>query len=205
MVDFGSFLPERPYEKMVLDILRPGDISTHFYRVPAPLLDESGRVRSYLLDARNRGVKFDVGHGGGSFYFKYAVPMVEQGFWPDSISTDLHSNSIHGSAADMLNIMSKFLAMGIPLREVIRQSTTNPATLVKRSQLGQIGIGADADLAVLRLETGRFGFLDVRRGRIEGTERLRCELTVRAGEVVFDFNGRMGADWRTAKINYPTQ
>jgi dihydroorotase len=205
MVDFGSFLPERPYEKMVLDILRPGDISTHFYRVPAPLLDESGKVRSYLTDARKRGVKFDVGHGGGSFYFKYAVPMVEQGFWPDSISTDLHSNSIHGSAADMLNVMSKFLAMGIPLREVIRQSTTNPATLVKRAQLGQIGVGADADLAVLRLETGRFGFLDVRRGRIEGTERLRCELTVRAGEVVFDSNGRMGTDWRTAKINYPTQ
>ena len=90
MVDFGYFLAERPYETMISDILRPGDMSTHFYRWPAPLLDESGKPRQYLLLARERGVKFDVGHGGGSFHFRNAVPMVREGFYPDSISTDVH-------------------------------------------------------------------------------------------------------------------
>src|SRR5262249_15057579 len=142
MVDFGSFLPERPYQKMVLEIFRPGDISTHFYRVPAPLLDENGKMLSYLSEARRRGVKFDVGHGGGRFYFPQAEPLVSQGFWPDSISTDLHSGSINGAMIDMLTVMSKFLALGVPLREVVRQSTTNPATQIRRPDLGQIAVGA---------------------------------------------------------------
>ncbi|MBL8235577.1 MAG: amidohydrolase/deacetylase family metallohydrolase, partial [Bryobacterales bacterium] len=90
MVDFGYFLPDRPYETMITDKLRPGDISTHFFRWPAPLLDANGKVRQYLLDARRRGVKFDVGHGGGSFHFRLAEPMMQQQFWPDSISTDIH-------------------------------------------------------------------------------------------------------------------
>lgn len=93
---------------------------------------------------------------------------------------------------DILNVMSKFLAMGVPLKEVIRQSTTNPATQMKRPDLGQIAVGAEADIAVLRLESGKFGFVDVRGGRIEGTQRLGCEMTVRAGAIVFDFNGRAG-------------
>ncbi len=205
MVDFGYFLDSRPYEKMIGEILRPGDISTHFFRVPAPLLNDSGQTRSYLKDARKRGVKFDVGHGGGSFYFKLAVPMVEQGFWPDSISTDLHSGSITGAARDMLNVMSKFMAMGVPLVEVIRRSTTYPATMVKRPELGQISVGSEADLAVLRLDKGDFGFLDVRQGRIEGSERLGSEMTLRAGKIVFDFNGLSGVDWREMSIEYPTR
>jgi len=205
MVDYGSFLPGKPYQQMVLDIFRPGDMSTHFYRVPAPLLDENEKVMRYLLEARRRGVKFDVGHGSGSFYFKYAEPMVKQGFWPDSISTDLHANSINGAMIDMLNVMSKFLSMGVPLVEVIRMSTTNPATQVKRPQLGQIAPGAEADLAVLRLEKGDFGFVDVRGGRISGTLRLGCEMTLRAGKIVFDFNGRAGVPWREAAIEYPVK
>ncbi len=205
MVDFGYFLPERPYQQLVLDKLRPGDISTHFYRWPAPILDANEKLLPYLAVARRRGVKFDVGHGGGSFHFRQAEPAVKQGFWPDSISTDLHANSLNGSMIDMLNVMSKFLAMGIPLQEVIRESTTNPATEVKRPELGQIGVGADADVAVLRLDKGKFGFVDVRGGWIEGGERLSCEMTIRAGRIVFDFNGRAGTPWRKAKINYPTR
>jgi dihydroorotase len=205
MVDFGSFLPERPYQQMVLEVLRPGDISTHFYRVPAPLLDENEKMLPYLATGRRRGVKFDVGHGGGSFYFKQAEPLVKQGFWPDSISTDLHGGSINGAMIDMLNVMSKFLAMGVPLKEVIRQSTTNPATQMKRPELGQIAPGAEADIAVLRLENGQFGFVDVRGGRITGTQRLGCEMTLRAGKIVFDFNGRAGIPWRKAPIEYPAK
>ncbi|MCP5109633.1 MAG: amidohydrolase/deacetylase family metallohydrolase, partial [bacterium] len=203
MVDFGSFLPERPYQQMVMDILRPGDISTHFYRWPAPLMDETEKMLPYLPLARKRGVKFDVGHGGGSFHFRQAEPLVKQGFWPDSISTDLHAGSINGAMIDMLNVMSKFLAMGVPMKEVIRQSTTNPANIIKRSELGQIAVGAEADVAVLRLDEGQFGFVDVKGGRIEGRQRLGCELTIRAGKIVFDFNGRAGAPWREADIEYP--
>ena len=107
MVDFGYFLPERPYQAMVTEKLRPGDISTHFYRWPAPLLDDHGKVAGYLHQARKRGVKFDVGHGGGSFHFRLAEPMVAQGFWPDSISTDIHVGSINGAMMDMLNVMSE--------------------------------------------------------------------------------------------------
>lgn len=205
MVDYGSFLPGKPYQQMVLDIFRPGDMSTHFYRVPAPLLDENEKVMAYVHQARRRGVKFDVGHGGGSFYFKYAEPMVKQGFWPDSISTDLHANSVNGSMIDMLNVMSKFLSMGMPLVEVIRASTTNPATQVKRPELGQIAPGAEADIAVLRLDKGDFGFVDVRGGRISGNLRLGCEMTLRAGKILFDFNGRAGVPWREANIDYPVK
>lgn len=205
MVDFGYFLPERPYQKMVLELFRPGDISTHFYRWPAPILDESEKLLPYLRKARERGVKFDVGHGTGSFHFRQAEPAVKAGFWPDSISTDLHSDSVNRSMIDMLNVMSKFLAMGMPLNEVIRRSTTNPATMIKRPELGQISVGAEADVAVLRLDRGKYGFVDVLNGRIEGTQRLGCEMTIRAGEIVFDFNGRAGVAWRRADIDYPTR
>jgi dihydroorotase len=203
MVDFGYF--DKPYQTLVTDKLRPGDISTHFYRWPAPLLDKEGHTAEYLQAARKRGIKFDVGHGGGSFHFPVAEPLVRQGFWPDSISTDLHSGSVNGAMIDMLNVMSKFLAMGVPLQEVIRESTTNPAAQIRRSQLGHIGVGADADLAVLRLEQGKFGYVDVKGGRIEGSQRLGCEMTVRAGKIVYDFNGRVGVPWREGKIEYPTR
>lgn len=203
MVDFGYF-DNKPYQELITDKLRPGDISTHFYRVPAPLLKD-GRVAEYLQIARRRGVKFDVGHGGGSFHFPLAAPMVQQGFWPDSISTDLHSESVNGAMIDMLNVMSKFLAMGVPLPEVIRESTTNPATQIRRPELGQIGVGADADVAVLRLENGKFGYVDVKGGRIEGNGRLGCEMTLRAGRIVFDFNGRAGVPWRDGHIDYPVR
>jgi dihydroorotase len=106
---------------------------------------------------------------------------------------------------DMLNVMSKFLALGVPLKDVIRQSTTNPAAQIKRPELGQIAVGAEADIAVLRLETGKFGFVDVRGGRIEGTQRIGCEMTIRAGRIVFDFNGRAGTPWRKGPLDYPTR
>ncbi len=205
MVDFGYFLPERPYQTMVLDKLRPGDISTHFFRWPAPLIDKNEKKRPYLDEARKRGVKFDVGHGAGSFHFRLAEPLVQQGFWPDSISTDLHINSHNGAMIDMVTVMSKFLVMGVPLSEVVRQSTTNPATQIKRAELGQIGVGAEADVAVLRVDRGDFGYVDVRGGRITGDRRIGCEMTLRAGQIVFDYNGRAGTPWREADIDYPTQ
>jgi dihydroorotase len=205
MVDFGYFLPERPYETMISDILRPGDMSTHFYRWPAPLLDESGKPRQYLRLARGRGVKFDVGHGGGSFHFRNAVPMVQAGFYPDSISTDAHLNSVNGPMMDMPAVMSKFLVMGMHLTEVIRASTTHPAEQVKRPQLGQIAVGAEADIALFDLETGNFTYRDVLGGTITGKQRFSCEMTMRAGKVLFDRGSRTGVPWERADQKYPAR
>lgn len=203
MVDFGYFLPDRPYSRMVTEILRPGDISTHCFRWPAPLLDAGGKPAEFLLQARKRGVKFDVGHGGGSFHFRLAEPLVKAGFYPDSISTDMHTPSMNGAMQDMSTTMSKFLAMGMPLVEVIKASTTNPAAQVLHPELGQIGVGSEADIAVFRLDKGKFGFADVVGGRIEGDQRLGCEMTVRAGKIVFDLNSRAAVPWRNSNLKYP--
>ncbi len=203
MVDFGYFLKERPYSHMVTEILRPGDMSTHCFRWPAPLLDAQGKPAEFLLNARKRGVKFDVGHGGGSFHFRLAAPLVKAGFYPDSISTDMHTQSMNHAMQDMPTTMSKFLAMGMPLVDVVRASTTNPATQVKHPELGQIAVGSEADIAVFRLDKGNFKFADVVGGGIEGNQRLACEVTLRAGRIVYDFNSRGAVPWETGNFKYP--
>jgi len=159
------------------------------------MLDDHNRVRSYLFEARERGVIFDVGHGAGSFVFRHAVPAVRQGLVPDSISTDLHYSSMNAGMKDMLNVMSKFLNIGMKLDDVILRSTWNPARQIKREELGHLSPGAGADIAVLRLEKGNFGFVDVNGARMKGSERLTAELTVRAGRVVWDLNGLSREDW----------
>ncbi len=195
MVDFGEFRPERPFQDLVLKKLRPGDIYTHTYLASVPMLDDNGRVMPYLFEARKRGVIFDVGHGGGSFLFRHAVPAMRQGFRPDSISTDLHIGSMNAGMKDMLNVMSKFLNMGMPLDEVILRSTWTPAREIKREELGNLSAGAPADVAVLRVEKGNFGFVDTYGARMKGTRKLVCELTVRDGRVVYDLNGITREDW----------
>jgi len=196
MVDFGTFQRERPFEEMVLEHLRPGDMYTHTYHGSVPMLDDKRKGRDYLFQARKRGVKFDVGHGGGSFWWRQAVPAVRQVFLPDSISTDLHVISMNGGMKDMTNVMSKFLNLGVSLEKVIEMSTIAPAMQIKRPELGHLSVGAVADIAVLRMEHGEFGFLDVRDARLDGTKRLRCELTLREGVVVWDLNGLAAEDWR---------
>lgn len=197
MVDYGTFRPERPFETLVLEKLRPGDMYTHTYLGAVPMFDTAGKLRPYLRQARKRGVKFDVGHGAGSFWWKQAVPAVRQGFWPDSISTDLHIISMNAGMKNMTNVMSKFLNLGVPLYDVIKMATANPAAQIQRPELGHLGVGAGADIAVLRLETGNFGFLDARGARLRGSVRLRCELTLRDGRVVWDLNGLAGEDWKS--------
>jgi dihydroorotase len=196
MVDFGEFVAERPWRELVTRHLRPGDIYTHFFLPNVPLLDGKGQVQRYVFDARKRGVIFDVGHGGGSFVFRQAVPAMKQGFWPDSISTDLHAVSMNGGMKDLTNLMSKFMAMGMPLKEVIARATFHPAREIRRPELGQLGVGAPADVTVFGLRKGSFGFLDVEGGKLAGGEKLECELTVRAGEVVWDLNGISRPDWQ---------
>ncbi|MBI3680363.1 MAG: amidohydrolase/deacetylase family metallohydrolase, partial [Acidobacteria bacterium] len=204
MVDFGTFRPERPYEELVTRRLRPGDIYTHMYLASVPMLDDSKKVRPYLFEARKRGVIFDVGHGGGSFIWRHAVPAMEQGLPPDSISTDLHYTSMNAGMKDMLNVMSKFLNMGMKLEDVILRSTWSPAREIKRQELGHLSAGAGADVAVVRLEKGNFGFVDVYGAKLLGSQRLTAELALRDGRVVWDLNGLTREDWRKLG-NYQAQ
>jgi dihydroorotase len=196
MVDFGEFVADRPWKQLVTKHLRPGDIYTHFFLGVVPLLDEKGNVQPYVHEARKRGVFFDVGHGGGSFVFRQAVPAMQQGFWPDSISTDLHVTSMNSGMKDMTNVMSKFLAMGMPVKEVVIRSTVNPAREIKRADLGHLGVGAVADVALLEVRQGNFGYVDVDGGKLSATQKLECALTVRAGNIVWDLNGLSRPDWR---------
>lgn len=202
MVDFGYFLPQRPYWQLVTEKLRPGDISTHCFRAPVPWVDENGKLYSYLLRARERGVKFDVGHGGGSFAFRNAVPAISQGFYPDSISTDLHKGSQNAGLMDLPTTMSKLMAIGLPLPEAILRATWNPARIIGRSDLGHLSPGAEADIAIFRLEEGNFGFRDSDDGRVSGRQRLTCEMTFKAGRPVWDWNSRLGVDYRNLGPNY---
>jgi dihydroorotase len=205
MVDFGKFRPERPFQDLVLKKLRPGDIYTHTYLDAVPMLDDSGKVQPYLFEARKRGVIFDVGHGGGSFLFRQAVPAVRQGFVPDSISTDLHISSMNAGMKNMLNVMSKFLNIGMTLDDVIARATWNPSREIHREEFGNLSVDAPADVAVLRLEQGTFGFVDVNGARMNGTQKLACELTIRDGKVVYDLNGMTREDWDKLGPQYKAQ
>jgi dihydroorotase len=196
MVDFGSKLPQRPLYDLLNKIFRPGDIYTHMYSGLRGEQDEQTRGPSKaFIDGRKRGVIFDVGHGGGSFLWRLAVPMMKAGFAPDSISTDLHITSMNSGMKDMLNVMDKFLALGMPLDQVILISTWNPAREIQHEELGHLSPGATADVAVLRLEKGNFGFVDTSNARLRGTQKLICELTIKGGKVVYDLNGITAEDW----------
>ena len=195
MIDFGEFRPERPFQDLVLKKLRPGDIYTHCFYAPVPMIDDKGKIMPYLFEARKRGVLFDVGHGGAAFEFRQAVPAVKQGFPPDSISTDVHSGSLNAGMKDQLNVMSKFLNMGMTIDDVVYRSTWNPARIIHREELGHLSVGAIADIAVLRVDKGKYGFVDSYGARMEGTQNLVNELTVAKGRVVYDLNGRTRENW----------
>lgn len=197
MVDFGPAWPERTLRQLFLERLRPGDISTHMYGGAQPIVDDKGTVFPYCFEARKRGVKFDIGHGGGSFWWNEAIPAVRQGWLPDTISTDLHISSMNSGMKDMTTTMSKILSLGVPLFEVIKMSTVNGALVIKRPEVGHLSGGAGADVTVLRLDRGKFGYLDVRNARFTGNQKLVCEMTLRDGKIVWDLNGRAGEDWET--------
>jgi dihydroorotase len=199
MIDFGGNVKAgRTLMDLFMTHLRPGDIFTHMYGGVRGEQDQTTKGPSAAMVAgRKKGIIFDVGHGGASFRYSAAIPMMKAGFLPDSISTDLHTSSMNSAMKDMLNLMSKFLAMGVSLPEVIRQSTWNPARQVALESLGHLSVGASADVAVLRVEKGRFGYADPVGGRLDGTQRLSCELTVRDGKVVYDLNGMIADPWNT--------
>jgi len=202
MVDFGINHPERPINILLTEKLRPGDIYTHCYSGLRNELDSSGHVNKGMWDGRKRGVIFDVGHGGGSFAWRVAVPAIKQGFLPDSISTDLHIGSMNTGMKDMLNVMSKFLALGMSADDVIAGSTWNPAREIHHDELGNLSKGAPADVSVLRVDRGKFGFTDMYGARMDGNQKFVCELTVRDGKIVYDLNGISRPEWDKLPPNY---
>ena len=199
MVDLGEHHPPLSIEDLFMKHLRPGDIWTHTYanapkdrEVP---VDENGKVKPFIFEAQKRGIIFDVGHGGGAFHFAQAVPSIQQGFIADVISSDLHTGSMNGGMKDMTNLLSKFMAMGLSLQDVILRSTWNPAKVINRQELGNLSVGSVADVAVFNLRTGDFGYTDVRAKKLKGTQRLESEITIRAGRVVWDLNGTASQIW----------
>lgn len=204
MVDFGGAEPPLPLEGLFFDILRPGDIYTHAYgggitghggRQSVVDPENDYQLRPRMLEAQDRGIIFDVGHGGGSFFYEIAIPAVEQGLWPNTISTDLHTGSMNGGMKDLLNVVSNMMALGMPLQDAIEAATWAPAKVIQREDLGNLSEGAVADIAILNLREGEFGFLDSRRNMIQADRKLETEVTIREGQVVWDLNGLASDRW----------
>lgn len=199
MVDFGGNMRAgRTLMTLFTEHFRAGDIYTHMYGGRRGEQDpETGGPSAAMLEGRKRGVFFDVGHGGASFRYATAVPLIKAGFLPDSISTDLHTSSMNSAMKSMTNLMSKIMAIGVPFEDVVKMSTSNPALQIKRPDLGHLGVGAPADVAVLRLAQGTFGYADPVGGLIPSSQRIDCELTVRDGKVVYDLNGLIAEPWES--------
>ena len=193
MVDFGEHNPPNSIEALFMEHLRPGDIFTHTYsngpEQREAIVDREGKLKPLVLKAQQRGIVFDLGHGGGAFTWKQAVPATKQGFRADVVSTDLHTQSMNSGMKDLSNVISKFMALGISLPDAFSRATWAPAKVIHRTDLGHLSVGAEADVAVFNLRKGDFGFLDVRRIRLKGDKKLEAELTLRAGKVVWDLNG----------------
>ncbi|MGL5955041.1 MAG: amidohydrolase family protein [Brevinema sp.] len=196
MVDFGRFKKERPaYE--LLKRLRKGDILTHCYRAPVPVINKQGEVFSYLREARERGILFDLGHGQGSFLFRNAHPAIQQDFKPDFVSTDIHGTSMNEACQDMLTVMSKCLAMGMTFEEIIESATIKPAQAFSLPEyIGTLQEGAPADIALFSIHKGVFAYKDICNGILPATERIYCEMTFRNGELVWDYNARCGIPYQ---------
>ena len=202
MVDFGTDHPERPLSDLLTKKLRPGDIYTHCFSGLRHELGADGKLNPGMLEGRKRGIFFDVGQGGGSLAYPVAMEAMKEKFLPDSISTDLHTSSMNSGTKDMLNLMSEFLAMGLTLDDVVRRSTWNPAHEIRQDTLGNLSVGAPADVAVLSLHTGKYGFADMYGAKLSGAKRLLCELTLKDGKVVYDLNAIARPEWTTLPKDY---
>ncbi|ULQ50726.1 amidohydrolase/deacetylase family metallohydrolase [Flavihumibacter fluvii] len=172
--------------------MRPGDIITHSYEQITermPVVDETGKLRPFVLEAKQNGILFDVGHGGAGFWFSQAIPAFKQGLAPNSFGSDLHRFSMNAGMKSLLNIMSKYMAIGMSLESVVERASWNTAQSIHRTDLGNLTEGTVADITLLSLLNGNFGYVDAGGFRIEGKQKLEAELTIRAGKIVWDLNG----------------
>jgi dihydroorotase len=193
MIDFGSSAPPLSIEELFMRHLRPGDIFTHCFgqlRDREPVVDpNTKKIKPFIWEAQKKGIAFDLGYGSISFAFSQAIPAIKNGFYPNSISTDIHVNSMNASMKDMLNVMSKLMSIGMTLQSVVQAATWNPAREIKHEELGHLSEGAIADIAILGLRNGKFGFFDYTGYKVEGTQKLECEMTIKGGKIVYDLNG----------------
>lgn len=202
MIDFGGANPPLSIEELFMKKLRPGDIFTHtFGHLETGELGPNGIVREtivdlntkqlkpFVRDAQKRGIIFDVGYGGASFTYSQAIPATKSGFFPNTISTDLHTGSMNAAMKDQLNCMTKFLQLGMKLQDVIKASTWTPAQVIKHEELGNLSVGAGADIAILNLRDGRFGLFDYKGTKVMADKKFECEMTIRDGKIVYDLNG----------------
>jgi dihydroorotase len=205
IVDFGSAAPKLSIEDLFMKHFRPGDIFTHTFAGSAtsdgvatgrePIVDGNNKVKPFVFEAQKAGRIFDVGHGGGAFVWSTAISAIKQGFLPNTISTDLYRASRNAGMKDMANVMSKFLAMGVSVQDVILRSTWNPAKVIQRPELGNLSVGSGADVAVFNVREGKFGYMDARGSVLNGTKKFEAELTLRAGKIAWDLNGISGPAW----------
>src|SRR5215472_1438108 len=173
--------PPPSYEEVIAR-LRPGDVLTHAFRpFPNSPATAQGTVKRAVIEARQRGVLFDIGHGKGSFAFKTARAMLANGFLPDTISSDVHALCINGPAFDQVTTMSKFLCLGVPFPDVVAASTVNAAFALKRPELGSLKPGSVGDATILSVNDGRFDYVDVVGEHLTGDRKIACEGVVIAG------------------------
>ena len=184
-------MPEYSLEDQ-LKKMRSGDIITHSFENVSermPIVDAQGKLRLFVLEAQQKGVLFDVGHGGVGFWFDQAIPALKQGLLPNSFGTDEHRTSMNAGMKNMLNVMSKYLTIGMTIPDIIASGSWKPAKSIKREDLGNLSVGSVADIAVLSVLNGKYGYVDSGGNRIEGNQKFEAELTVRAGRIIWDLNG----------------
>jgi dihydroorotase len=191
MIDFGDNPFPLSTKELFMQRMRPGDIFTHCYaelKGRDPLVDQhKDQLKPFVWKARSRGIAFDVGYGEISFAFSQAIPAMREGFYPSSISTDMHSCHII-KATSILDIMSEFLAMGMNIQQIIQTVTWNPASEIRHGELGNLSKGAIADIAILNLFQAKSTFHDHAGFKVEGTERFKCAITIRNGKIVYSSN-----------------
>ena len=181
----GKF-PASSYREFLLEKMRPGDIVTHCLADRYPFLTQDSKLNPDVTKARARGVKFDLGHAAGSFSLRRVSLAIQQGFIPDSISADLFSDTPYTVGINLANVMSKFLCLGVPLEEIIRRTTVNPAQMIHRPELGNLSVGSTADIAVLEIVKGKFAYLGSGGGKIVGDQKIQCVMTMFGGKVLYD-------------------
>lgn len=195
MLDGGRNIPHPSLGELFTKHMRAGDIYTHTYTIIEDINardqivdQQTKKLNPWFLDAQSKEIIFDVGHGS-AFRYSNAIPAMKDGFFPNTISTDISMGSINAFMKDMMNVMSKFLTMGMSLQNVIKASTWSPAQAIKREELGHLSPGAIADLVVFSLREGKFGFYETAGFKMEGKRKFECEMTIKGGRIVYDLNG----------------
>lgn len=192
IVDFGG--GGLSLEELTMKKFRPGDIYTHTYggggsgreAITDPVTKQ---LRPFVFEAQKRGVIWDVGHGAASFSFAHAIPASKAGFWPDVISTDHHGGSMNSAMKDILNVMDKMRALGMSVPAIVKAVTWKPAQVIKHEELGNLSVGSEGDVTVLRIRKGKFGVFDQMGTKVPAKEKFEAEVTVKGGRVFYDLNG----------------